>query len=77
MENRHKVPKALWNKFGEIGQIAYNNIMWQADMRIMNHPSAKISAEEWETTAHNFATLAAFEVKNLEKEYKLFKDGKE
>ena len=65
IENKHKVPKVLWNKFGEKGQIMYNNIMAQSRMEFMSHPKAKISVEEWQTIAHNFATIAAFEIKSL------------
>lgn len=64
IENRHNVPKALWRKFTEAGQIAYNNVRAQGRMDFMSHPKAKLSPEEWVTIAHNFAVLAAFEVKD-------------
>lgn len=65
--NKYKVPKALWRKFTEAGQIAYYNVRSQARIEFMSHPKARISPEEWDTIAHNFACLAAFEVKYVTK----------
>jgi hypothetical protein len=60
VENRHKVPKALWKKFSEKQRVVYNN-MRSHKMNIMVHFDTKISPKEWDTISHNFACMAAWE----------------
>ena len=62
IENRYRVPKAIWNKFSDAQRVVYNNIRCNK-MEFMIHPDTKISPIEWDTISHNFACVAAWEIK--------------
>lgn len=64
VRNKHKCPKALWNKFVFEQRITYNEIMdYSKDQTLVSHPDYEIQKECWDTVRHNFAVLAAIAVK--------------
>jgi hypothetical protein len=61
VENRYTCPKALWRKMSERRKVVYNNIRGIKQHMILP-PKMKVSLEEYEVIAHNFAYMAACEV---------------
>lgn len=59
IENRHKCPRRLWNKFSEKGKIAYNNV--RGVKRDIITPNKSLSEKEWEAISHNYACFSAWE----------------
>ena len=64
--NTHKVPAALWKKFGsDKAKKVYNDIMKQSlpNQEATIHPDTKkLSKEHWETICHNMACYAAWAI---------------
>ena len=67
IENRYGCPAAMWRKFKPEQKVVYNNVRAIGKMDLMSHPTAKISIIEWQTIAHNFACIAAWEIKTTKK----------
>jgi hypothetical protein len=58
--NKYKCPKALWNKFSDRGQLAYNNVRSESQ-DIINPVGPHLEKDEWNVISHNYACMAAFQ----------------
>lgn len=60
IENRHKCPKALWNKMSDKGKIAYNNVR-SIKKDFVLPPKMEMTNSGFDVISHNYACLAAWE----------------
>lgn len=64
VKNIHGVPTSQWKKWGTFGQEAYNSVRDAGSQVNINPEGHRLPPDEWETVAHNFAFLAACEVRS-------------
>ena len=68
IKNKHKVNKALWNKFKtDAAKKIFNDVMEQSlkNQGVTSHPEMpKMTKEQWHTLCWNFSCYAAWSVRN-------------
>jgi hypothetical protein len=71
MKNRYNVPARQWKKWGVAGQKVFNRLygsMRRAQHLYLHPKATRVPQEQWETTAHNAAWIAAGVAAGLMKE---------
>jgi len=65
-ENKYKVPKAAWKKFGEKGRMLYNSIRDSSQQDLINPLGPQVEKKYWDVISHNFAFTAAMNGRHLD-----------
>lgn len=71
VKNKYKAPKKLWAGFGSANaKQAFNNVMDKTikDQPNIVHPKTKLPNSQWFTICWNFACMAAWEIRDIDKE---------